>query len=88
MSYNACKSCGHRIQWAQHEKTGSWMIFDTDKQPTGEAELRWIIEPSAMSGTPTAKRAEVGEVGVLDHHATCEKVDDWRNGKRRGSVTS
>lgn len=59
------------------------MIFDLDKQPvTAENELRWIIEPSAMSGTPTARRAEMGEIGVLDHHATCPKADEWRNRSR------
>lgn len=86
---NYCKGCKRRIQWARHRRSGTWMIFDTEKKAVQSAnELRWIIEDGnwyeegSVSSCPIARRAEVGQVGVLDHHATCPKVDEWRNQTR------
>ena len=81
-----CKSCGMRVQWAKHHRTNSWMIFDLAKAPTEPAELRWVIEsglrPQEVADIPIARQAKVFELGVLDHHATCPKVDVWRRKDR------
>lgn len=88
MSY--CKSCGKRVQWAKHHRTNSWMIFDVALGRAEENELRWIIDlrkRGFMPDVSIARQAKVGELGVVDHHATCSKVDDWRP-KKRGVTTS
>ena len=81
-----CKGCKAKIQWGRHHRTGSWMIFDTAKAVTQEGELRWVLGEHTLLDrelkVPAARQAKVGELGVLDHHATCTDVDEWRNPKR------
>jgi len=68
---STCKSCGARIYWLRHERTGNLAPIDVDVSFKGN------IAVNLEAGTYT-----IHEGGSRrNHFATCEAAAKWR-GKR------
>lgn len=77
---NECSACGAPIRWERTEK-GKAMPLNQEPDPKGNV----ILKPYAdgMRAHILHKdEADLPGTRFMPHHATCEKVGEFRRGKR------
>lgn len=65
-----CRSCGAPVIFIK-SKRGKWMICDAEPLPASLGEVRTFEDGSV-------RQAKEGEIGYIDHHATCPDVKKFR----------
>jgi hypothetical protein len=70
----ACRKCKAPVLFIQN-KRGNWQIVDAALFIAQQDDPHVIIVLSDGSTQSGVKR---GDVGHIDHHATCEFADDFR----------
>ena len=73
----ACRGCGVAIRWVATAATGKLMPLNAEPDPAGNVLLD-DDGRAVVLGKGDAGASLFGEARYMPHHATCEKVDEFR----------